>query len=162
MQRRFDSHCRRIGQPRSVQVSLSQNIFSTKGTVVIPVQSRAGWPRDPRADDLCPSGRCFPVRSTWSIYSEAPKQFPGIVDEILALKPLPAVIWMQLTVRHDAAARKAEAAGIKVIMDRCPKIEYAPGCPAKSVGTGSIHGSYPRASRSCAPGFSISACAEMI
>lgn len=50
---------------------------------------------------------------------------PGIVDEILALKPLPAVIWMQLTVRHDAAARKAEAAGIKVIMDRCPKIEYA-------------------------------------
>lgn len=49
---------------------------------------------------------------------------PGIVDEILTMNPLPSVIWMQLTVRHDAAARKAEAAGLKVIMNRCPKIEY--------------------------------------
>lgn len=50
---------------------------------------------------------------------------PGIVEEVLALDPLPKVIWMQLTVRHDQAAAKAEAAGIKVVMDRCPKIEYA-------------------------------------
>ena len=47
-----------------------------------------------------------------------------IVDEALALDPLPKVIWMQLTVRHDEAAAKAEAAGIKVVMNRCPKIEY--------------------------------------
>jgi hypothetical protein len=32
---------------------------------------------------------------------------------------------MQLTVRHDEAAARAEAAGLKVVMDRCPKIEYA-------------------------------------
>ncbi|MEQ8295582.1 MAG: CoA-binding protein [Nitratireductor sp.] len=50
---------------------------------------------------------------------------PGIVEEALALDPLPKVIWMQLTVRHDEAAARAEAAGIKVVMDRCPKIEYA-------------------------------------
>ncbi|AKI01037.1 putative CoA-binding protein [Hoeflea sp. IMCC20628] len=50
---------------------------------------------------------------------------PGIVDEVLALDPLPKVIWMQLTVRHDEAAARAEAAGIKVVMNRCPKIEYA-------------------------------------
>jgi len=49
----------------------------------------------------------------------------GIVDEALALDPLPKVIWMQLTVRHDEAAARAEAAGIKVVMNRCPKIEYA-------------------------------------
>jgi uncharacterized protein len=49
---------------------------------------------------------------------------PGVVDEVLALDPRPAVIWMQLTVRHDEAAAKAEAAGIKVVMNRCPKIEY--------------------------------------
>ncbi|MHA6685318.1 CoA-binding protein [Mesorhizobium sp. A556] len=49
---------------------------------------------------------------------------PGIVDEALALDPLPKVIWMQLTVRSDEAAAKAEAAGIKVVMNRCPKIEY--------------------------------------
>lgn len=50
---------------------------------------------------------------------------PPIVDEALALDPLPKVIWMQLTVRHDEAAAKAEAAGVKVVMNRCPKIEYA-------------------------------------
>jgi predicted CoA-binding protein len=49
---------------------------------------------------------------------------PPIVDEALALKPLPKVIWMQLTVRNDEAAAKAEAAGVKVVMNRCPKIEY--------------------------------------
>jgi len=50
---------------------------------------------------------------------------PGIVDEVLALDPLPKVIWTQLTVRNDEAAARAEAAGIKVVMNRCPKIEYA-------------------------------------
>ena len=49
---------------------------------------------------------------------------PGIVAEALALDPLPKVIWMQLTIRNDAAARQAEAAGLKVVMNRCPKIEY--------------------------------------
>ena len=50
---------------------------------------------------------------------------PGIVDEVLALDPRPKVLWTQLTVRHDEAAARAEAAGIRVVMDRCPKIEYA-------------------------------------
>ncbi|GAB5508292.1 MAG: CoA-binding protein [Rhizobiaceae bacterium] len=50
---------------------------------------------------------------------------PAIMDEVLALKPLPSVVWTQLTVRHDEAAARAEAAGIKVVMNRCPKIEYA-------------------------------------
>ncbi|HZD92184.1 MAG TPA: CoA-binding protein, partial [Pseudolabrys sp.] len=49
---------------------------------------------------------------------------PPIVEEALALKPLPMVIWMQLTVRNEEAARRAEEAGLKVVMDRCPKIEY--------------------------------------
>ena len=47
-----------------------------------------------------------------------------IVDEALALDPLPGVIWMQLSVRDDAAAARAEAKGVKVVMNRCPKIEY--------------------------------------
>lgn len=50
---------------------------------------------------------------------------PAIVDEALALDPKPKVIWMQLTVRHDEAAAGAEAAGLQVVMNRCPKIEYA-------------------------------------
>ena len=47
-----------------------------------------------------------------------------VVDEALTLAPLPKVIWMQLGARDDAAAAKAEAQGIKVVMNRCPKIEY--------------------------------------
>jgi predicted CoA-binding protein len=49
---------------------------------------------------------------------------PGIVDEVLAMDPLPKVIWMQIGVTHAAAASRAEAAGLTVIQDRCPKIEY--------------------------------------
>ncbi len=49
----------------------------------------------------------------------------GIVDEALALDPRPRVIWMQLGVRNDEAAAKAEAAGLRVVMNRCPKIEWA-------------------------------------
>jgi predicted CoA-binding protein len=48
----------------------------------------------------------------------------AIVGEALTLDPLPRVIWMQLGVRNDAAAERAEARGVKVVMNRCPKIEY--------------------------------------
>ena len=47
-----------------------------------------------------------------------------IVELALTLNPLPKVVWMQLGVRHDEAAAKLESAGIKVVMNRCPKIEY--------------------------------------
>ena len=47
-----------------------------------------------------------------------------VVEEALTLDPLPKVIWMQLGARDDAAAAKAESVGIKVVMNRCPKIEY--------------------------------------
>jgi predicted CoA-binding protein len=47
-----------------------------------------------------------------------------IVQEALALKPKPQVIWMQLGVRNDEAAELAEQNGLKVVMNRCPKIEY--------------------------------------
>ena len=49
-----------------------------------------------------------------------------IVDEAIALKDEKGieVVWMQLGVRDDAAAARAEAAGLKVVMNRCPKIEY--------------------------------------
>jgi predicted CoA-binding protein len=47
----------------------------------------------------------------------------GVVDEALALEPKPKVIWMQLGLADEAAAARAEAAGIAVVMDRCIRIE---------------------------------------
>jgi len=47
-----------------------------------------------------------------------------IVVQVLQMQPRPRVIWMQLGVRNDEAAQLAEANGLKVVMNRCPKIEY--------------------------------------
>lgn len=54
----------------------------------------------------------------------AADQLDAVVDDVLAMPNRPKVIWGQLSVRNDDAARKAEEAGITVIMDRCPAIEY--------------------------------------
>jgi hypothetical protein len=48
----------------------------------------------------------------------------GIVEEALKMQPRPRVVWMQLGIRNDEAAALAEQSGLKVVMNRCPKIEY--------------------------------------
>lgn len=49
---------------------------------------------------------------------------PGIVEEAMTHLPKLRTIWMQIGVEHAQAAARAEAAGLRVIQDRCPKIEY--------------------------------------
>lgn len=49
---------------------------------------------------------------------------PPIVDEALEAFPDLKAIWMQIGVEHPEAAAKAEARGVDVVMNRCPKIEY--------------------------------------
>ena len=49
---------------------------------------------------------------------------PEIVDEALTLFPDLSTLWMQIGVQHAQAAAKAEARGVDVIQNRCPKIEY--------------------------------------
>ncbi|MCZ8178365.1 MAG: CoA-binding protein [Rhizobium sp.] len=53
-----------------------------------------------------------------------PEHLDAIVEEVLAMAPRPAAIWCQLGIRNDAAAERAEAAGIKMVMNRALVCEY--------------------------------------
>jgi len=66
----------------------------------------------------------IPTRIDMVDIFRASKAVASVVEQALALEPLPRAIWMQLSVRDDEAAARAEAAGIDVVMNRCPKIEY--------------------------------------
>ena len=79
--------------------------------IALPLEARKRALRDPAVRERLEKGAS----------SEAAGP---IVDEALKLDPLPKVIWMQLTVRNDEAAARAEARGVKVVMNRCPKMEY--------------------------------------
>lgn len=57
------------------------------------------------------------------VFRSADQVMP-VLEEVLAMSPVPKVFWLQIGVRNDKAAAKAEAAGMKVVMNQCPKIEY--------------------------------------
>jgi predicted CoA-binding protein len=68
-----------------------------------------------------------------------------ITDEAIAIGA--PVLWMQLGVRNDDAARRAEAAGMTVVMNRCPKIEFGRLCGELSwsgINSGIISSRRPR------------------
>src|SRR5260370_16311874 len=54
----------------------------------------------------------------------APRYAVEIVEEALALTPRPQVIWIQLGIRTDEAPKLAQPNGLKLVINRCPKIEY--------------------------------------
>ena len=79
----------------------------------------------------------------------------AITREAIALKDKLGlkVLWMQLGVRNDEAAREAEAAGLKVVMNRCPKIEY--GRLSGEIGWAGVNSGR---SRACARSSPRTAC----
>lgn len=72
--------------------------------------------------------RCFPSLSSIPIAPELvnvfrrPEEIADIVDEAIAIGV--QAIWLQFGVVNEKEARKAQNAGIAVVMDRCMKIEH--------------------------------------
>jgi uncharacterized protein len=99
--------------------------LQAKGFRVIPVNPRA-------AGETILGEHCYaelgeiPVAIDMVDVFRAPDAAPGIVED--AIKIGAKTVWMQIGVRHDEAARRAEAAGLNVVMNRCPKIEYSRLC----------------------------------
>jgi predicted CoA-binding protein len=50
---------------------------------------------------------------------------PAVLAEILALNPRPKYLWLQQGLWHDEVGEQAQAAGLRVVMDRCLKVDYA-------------------------------------
>ncbi|GAA0580133.1 O-acetylhomoserine aminocarboxypropyltransferase [Caenispirillum bisanense] len=92
-----------------------------KGYRVIPVNPGAAG-QQLLGETVYPDLRSIPEKIDMVDIFRRSDQVGPVVDEAVALG-IP-VVWMQLSVRNDEAAARAEAAGLTVIMDRCPKIEY--------------------------------------
>ncbi|MGE0715343.1 MAG: CoA-binding protein [Alphaproteobacteria bacterium] len=95
--------------------------LQAKGYRVIPVNPRAVG-EEILGETVYPDLASVPVPVDMVDVFRASDAVPGIVEEAIAIGA--KVVWMQLGVRHDAAAKRAEDAGIKVVMNRCPKIEF--------------------------------------
>ncbi|MFQ3623500.1 MAG: CoA-binding protein [Acetobacteraceae bacterium] len=95
--------------------------LQAKGYRVIPVNPRAAG-QVILGESCLPDLAALPLRPDMvDIFRNAEAAGP-ITDAAIAAGA--RVVWMQLGVRNDAAAARAEAAGLRVVMNRCPKIEY--------------------------------------
>ncbi len=96
-----------------------------KGYRVIPVNPRAAG--EQILGETCYASLAeVPGRIDMVDVFRGSEEAGEVVDEAIALKEGKGieVVWMQLGVRNDDAAARAEAAGLTVVMNRCPKIEY--------------------------------------
>ena len=92
-----------------------------KGYRVIPVNPAAAG-QELQGERVYASLRDIPDKVDMVDIFRTSDQVPPIVEDAIAIGA--RVVWMQLGIRNDAAAARAEAAGLEVIMNRCPKIEF--------------------------------------
>src|ERR1700753_3327746 len=92
-----------------------------KGYRVIPVNPGTAG-KEQLGEKIYASLRDIPDKIDMVDIFRASDQAGPIVDDAIALGA--KVVWMQLGIRNDEAAARAEAAGIEVVMNRCPKIEF--------------------------------------
>jgi len=92
-----------------------------KGYRVIPVNPVAAG-QELQGEHVYASLRDIPDKIDMVDIFRASEAVPPIVEDAIAIGA--KVVWMQLGIRNDAAAERAEATGLDVIMNRCPKIEF--------------------------------------
>ena len=95
--------------------------LQVKGFRIIPVNPRAAG-EELLGETVYANLKDIPEPIEMVDIFQRADRVPEVVDEAIEIGA--KIIWMQLTVRHDEAGKKAEAAGLTVIMDRCPKIEF--------------------------------------
>ena len=96
-----------------------------KGFRVIPVNPRAAGEEilgEPVVASLTDIGVPVDMVDVFRASDAA----PAIVEDAIRIGA--KTVWMQIGVRHDEAAARAEAAGLDVVMNRCPKIEFSRLC----------------------------------
>jgi predicted CoA-binding protein len=105
--------------------------LQSKGFRVIPVNPRAAGEQI-LGETVYPDLKSVPEKIDMvDIFRNSADAGP-ITDEAIAIGAM--VVWMQIGVRNDDAAARAEAAGLTVVMNRCPKIEYSRLCGELSWG----------------------------
>ncbi len=92
-----------------------------KGYRVIPVNPGTAG-KEQLGEKIYASLRDIPEKIDMVEVFRASDQVGPVVEDAIAIGA--KYVWMQLGVRNDAAAEAAEAAGLEVIMNRCPKIEF--------------------------------------
>jgi len=99
--------------------------LQSKGFRVIPVNPRALGERI-LGEPVVASLADVPVPVDLVDVFRTSDAAPAIVEDAIRIGA--KAVWMQIGVRHDEAAARAEAAGLDVVMNRCPKIEYSRLC----------------------------------
>jgi predicted CoA-binding protein len=99
--------------------------LQSKGFRVIPVNPRAAG-EEILGETAVASLADVPVPVDMVDVFRASDAAPGIVEDAIRIGA--RTVWMQIGVRHDAAAATAEAAGLDVVMNHCPKIEFSRLC----------------------------------
>src|SRR3974390_382865 len=92
-----------------------------KGYRVIPVNPTAAG-QTLLGEKVYASLKDIPEKVDMVDMFRAASEAPGVVAEAIAIGA--KVVWMQLGIRNDEAAAAGEAAGLEIIMNRCPKIEF--------------------------------------
>ena len=92
-----------------------------KGYRVIPVNPTAAG-QTLLGEKVYASLRDIPDKVDMVDMFRAASEAPGVVADAIAIGA--KVVWMQLGIRDDEAAAAGEAAGLEIIMNRCPKIEF--------------------------------------